>query len=506
MNRGTGARAYSRTEFSWWGLFCASVRLCVCAAALSSCAYYNGMYNANRYARQAERSERSGRTGEAADRWLQAAMHAESVTVRHPKSRWADDALLVRGRALVHLESWNDAVTVLTDAVRAAPAGEQRREAQLNLGRANLAMHRHAEALLALDSAVPSGVASRRSEALLYRGRTWMAMGRPPEALRDFNASERIEARYDRVGAALALHDTAAAVEMAASLVTRRFIEGLWVPLLDGLGRVGQSAEAGVLVDQLVARHDVTPGARARLMLADGDRRAAHGDSAAAAERYRETVRAVPDSSEARTAVVRLVRMELRSAHDSSDVSLARERLDQIALLGGSSGQEAGEVLRLLRRADSLAAATASPDAFWFLRAELLRDSLGATALAASAFAAMAELFPASPWTPKGLFAAIVLGGPDADALRAQLAANYPESPYTRIATGGGDAPERFAALEDSLRLVLASGSVAAEAREVGPEDRPDAIPGRRPPERPVHTPAQQPVRPVPTSRPTIEP
>jgi len=506
MTAGTDARTHSRAGWTSWGLFCASVRLCVCAAVLQSCAYYNGMYNANRYSKQAERSERAGRTGEAADRWRLAAIHAESVTVRHPKSRWADDALLVRGRALVHLESWNDAVVVLTDAVRTAPPGEQRREAQLNLGRANLAIRRHAEALVALDSAVSSGVASRRSEALLYRGRTWMAMGRPTQALADFRASGRIEARYERVGAALALHDTAAAVELAGGLVTQPFNEGLWIPLLEGLGRVGRSAEAGVLVGRLVERQDVTPGARARLMLADGDRRAALGDAAAASARYRAVVEAVPDSGVARTAIVRLARMDLRSAADSADVFRVRQRLDQVVVLGGSSGQEALDVLRLLHRADSLAAAVASPDAFWFLRAELLRDSLGARTLAASAFAAMAELFPASPWTPKGLFAAIVLGPTDADALRAELAARYPESPYTRIATGGADDPERFAALEDSLRLVLAAGASAVDVRAAASEDGPDFVPGRRLPSRAARPSSEQPVRPAPASRPTIEP
>jgi hypothetical protein len=86
--------------------------------AATSCAYFNGMYYANRYARQAQGSERAGRTAEARDRWAQAEMHAESLIARHAGSRWVGEAQLVRGRALVHLELYSDAVLALLEATR----------------------------------------------------------------------------------------------------------------------------------------------------------------------------------------------------------------------------------------------------------------------------------------------------------------------------------------------------------------------------------------------------
>ena len=83
--------------------------LAACALwAASGCVYYNGMYNAERAASEAERFERQGRTAEARDRWQRAIVHAESVAVRHPRSRWAADAQLLRGRGLVRLERFND--------------------------------------------------------------------------------------------------------------------------------------------------------------------------------------------------------------------------------------------------------------------------------------------------------------------------------------------------------------------------------------------------------------
>ena len=81
------------------------------ALLLTGCVYYNGVYNAKHFAKQAEHSERLGRTSEAADRWRIAAIHAESVVTRHPRSRWADDAMLIRAKALV-----TDRIGVMTVA------------------------------------------------------------------------------------------------------------------------------------------------------------------------------------------------------------------------------------------------------------------------------------------------------------------------------------------------------------------------------------------------------
>ncbi len=66
--------------------------------------------------------------------------------------------------------------------------------------------------------------------------------------------------------------------------------------------------------------------------------------------------------------------------------------------------------------------------------------------LAARDFAEMARRFPASPWTPKALLAAIASGHPAADSLRALLDARYAASPYRRAALGLPDAPAAYAA------------------------------------------------------------
>src|SRR5437899_3209408 len=140
----------------------ASVALCL-AVALTGCVYYNGVYNAEHWAAQAERSERAGRGLEAADRWRIAQVHAESVIARHPNSSWVGDAYLIKGRSLVALESWGDAIVALQEADHRLPNLEPRREAELLIGRAYFGLARAADALSALDSALTSSRGLTRS-------------------------------------------------------------------------------------------------------------------------------------------------------------------------------------------------------------------------------------------------------------------------------------------------------------------------------------------------------
>lgn len=423
----------------------------------AGCAYYNAMYNANRFARQAAQSERAGRMDEARDRWRSAATHAESLTARHPTSRWVIDALLVRGRALEHLGDDAAAVPVLMDAAERARRPEQRCEALVMLGQASLALGRYAQAREVLDSALATGAPELRGDALLFRGRAFRGLGLTDSALADLRASTHPHAAYDLAEAALAVGDTANAGTLYDSLADRRpYGETDWRRALDGLAVAGAEARASALVDRLAARRDLTAGAGARLLLDDGLRRLAAGDTAGGAQRLEAVSVVAPDSVEAQVAGVGLAQVAIATANADADLAAPRERLRRLALEGGAAGQEAAAVLRMVTLADTLGAAQAAPDAFWFLRAELLRDSLRALRLAAADFADMARRFPESPWTPKGLIAAIATGHPRPDSLRTLLRRRYTASPYTLAAAGESAGGDGFAVLEDSLRRTLA--------------------------------------------------
>jgi len=432
------------------------------ACAAGGCAYFNAMYNADHYAHQAEADERAGRSGDARTNWQLAEAHAETLVVHHPKSGWVGKAQLLRGRALVSLTDYSDAQVALQEALRHRLSTADRLEALGLLGRSLLVYHHLDSAAVALDSAATSRERAVRDAALLDRGRIWLERGQPDSARAAFRRSAHPLAAYALAAADVAVGDTAAAGAVYDSLAgVKAFAEAAWRPALDSLAAAGDRAHASRLVARLTGRRGIPAGAAARLLLDEGDRRLAAGDSSGAAAAWLAVDRVARDSVEGQTAAVSLARLAVATA--ASDTVLGRQRdlLLELTRGGGGAGRDAASLLRLLDRADSLGRFATAPDAHWFMRAELLRDSLGAVRLAASDFAAMASLFPDSPWTPKGLVAAIAAGYPEPDSLQGLLLHRYAGSPYVVAAAGGVGSTAALASLEDSLRTVLASSMPA---------------------------------------------
>src|SRR5438093_2928732 len=83
---------------------------------LCGCAYYNAMWSAEQHAKGARQLEASGRVSEARAEWAQAAAKAEGVVTRHPRSRWADDALVLQAEGLARSGACEDAQEPLTRA------------------------------------------------------------------------------------------------------------------------------------------------------------------------------------------------------------------------------------------------------------------------------------------------------------------------------------------------------------------------------------------------------
>ena len=477
------------------------------AAAASGCAYFNGMYLANRYARLAAGSERAGRLAEARDRWQQAETHAESLLTRHAHSRWAAEARLVRGRALVHLDQYADGAVALQEAVRSLRSREQRLEAFGLLGGAYLMLGWTDSASQALDSAVESHDKEVRDQALFARARLLLKLRQPEAARTDLERSADPRAPYLLGLLELRVGDTAAAGALYDALARKRdYPEDDWRRALDSLAAAGASAHASALADRLAARPALSTGARARLLLDDGGRRLASGDTSGAQTELQRAVDVATDSLAGQSAALALCRISIARAASDTELVEQRERLMELRRSGGVASRDAAAVLQLLALLDSLAAQRSAPDAWWFLRAEMLRDSLSAGRLAAQAFAAMADRYPGSPWTPKALVAAIAAGYPAPDSLQNLLAARYGRSPYTLAATGtGGGDDSAYAALEDSLRRTLSIASVGRPALPA--PGRPGVVGAVQGDEPPRGQPAPRPgERPRPSGPPRPEP
>ena len=134
-------------------------------ALLGGCVYYNGMYNANRLARSAKKAEREGRTFEATSLWGQVATKAESVIVRHPSSKYADEASLLRGVALARMGQCEEALGPLSRMGLTAHRQDLTEEALLATGRCQVSLGNLSSGDAAFGQLLQSKDPERRREA-----------------------------------------------------------------------------------------------------------------------------------------------------------------------------------------------------------------------------------------------------------------------------------------------------------------------------------------------------
>jgi predicted negative regulator of RcsB-dependent stress response len=434
----------------------------------AGCAYYNGLYNANRLADQARAAEREGRSGEARSLWGQAAVKAESVATRFSTSKWRDDALLLWGRGLKESGDCRRAQRPLALAVDSSPDAGLRQRARLLLGECRFDLRQYDSAVATLTPVVAQGDRDLAQAALWWRGRAEMGRGAYQAAVQDLQAAGPVEAAFDLSIAYTVLGRVEEARAVLEARLPSDYDEEGWLAALDSLGSADTRA-ASELVDGLAVRSDLTSGQRARLLLSDGERWEAVGQEARAAERYALAQSAAPDSVDGAAAEVRLSLVELRRAETADRLPEMVATLERAARRGGEARRIAAPYARAVRLAAIL---VGQPEldpsgAVMFGAAEFVRDSLGAAALAASLFWKIHSVHGESFVAPKALLAVASLDPATADSAVALLERLHRDSPY-RLALDGG-AGEAFQAAEDSLRLLIARG-LGDAAEELGVE------------------------------------
>ncbi|KPK06319.1 MAG: hypothetical protein AMS20_04950 [Gemmatimonas sp. SG8_28] len=418
---------------------------------LIGCAYYNGLYNANRLAGEADRAEREGRVGEARSLWAQAAVKAESVATRYPDSRHRDDALLLWGRGLAHAGDCRRAVGPLGFAVDSSPDAGLRRVARLLLADCRLLLRQPSQAIIAVEPLLADSDSAVVQEALRFRGSAHLAAGDAERAV----AQVPLETGGLELARAYTAHG---ALDRAVGTLQARasgaYRESEWRTALDELGARSPDRAAAV-VDRLVARTDLTPGQRARVLAADAERRWERGDLAAAVQRYREVESVAADSAEGGVARSYLAVAALRMLADLQELPAVEAQLADASRGGGTASRvvqparDVAQAARMVLEDPTLPAR----DLKLFVVGEMLRDSLDAPNPATALFLAIAAQHPNSRFAPKALLAAAMLDPSRADSVREVLQVRYPYSPYTMVLHG--EAGTQFAALEDSLRVLL---------------------------------------------------
>jgi len=433
------------------------------AVSLVGCVYYNAMWSAERFAKQARRAEARGLQGEARGHWMRAAAKAESVHVRHPDSRWADDAWVLHAEGLVRAGLCAQARPTIAQALAAATEQDLNERIALVAGECALTLGAPAAASQYLEPVLTSSNRTRRSRATWLAGRAAEARGDLQGAVAWYGRSSEAAAGPARARLVLAIGPVARGLATLDTVLAARFDEVAWRALLDTTAAVAGAGAASEALDRALARRRVPPDARARLLLADGDRRFATRDLAVAEERYLAARRAARDRPEGATARAGQLRVRAARLTTPAELDALSEELGRMMGGGARPGPAVGALDRLVKRI-----AQADTDLVaQFRAAELARDSLRAPALAGALFLDIAARHPESLFAPKAMVAAVPLVPERRDSLLTTLARNYPTSPY--LAAVRGELSPAYAALEDSLARALGiAAPVALVVRGAG--------------------------------------
>ena len=230
-----------------------------------ACVYYNGLWNAHRYAREAEREERAGNATAASQSWTLAAVEAESVAVHHPHSGWVTDALVTDGEGRAGSGECAGAAAALdrAAALTTAPALVER----IALARARCALRAGDDGAAGAyaSAALDSKDRERRDRAALLAGQAAFAAGAYDSAAALFARSPERAAGVAQVLSLVAAGRQARADALCDSIVRRRPLEADWDSIFTAMAATAGPAATSATVARVVPRARLTAGARARL-------------------------------------------------------------------------------------------------------------------------------------------------------------------------------------------------------------------------------------------------
>ncbi|HSL70390.1 MAG TPA: hypothetical protein VK864_09120 [Longimicrobiales bacterium] len=438
-----------------------------------ACAYFNSLYNANRVYADAERARARGDSAAAHTAYRSAIHKANRSLVKHPRSRWSDDAQLLIARAHLALGELDSARIAFAALLQRSSDSEMRGTAQIQLAALDAHGGLTDAALARLDSALAAASVPDATMALGHftRARLLAASGRANAATTDLEAARkraddplRAEIALLEAQLAIAAHDSVATRAAVHSLLRNAQAE-VWTDSVQSMARTIATAFSTELARELIALAADSPwrvNARDSLLFFGAELALQNGDTA-------EAITAMEKLAGQRTGrsadLARLRAAEWRLARASSLGDLDEVRALALPALALQRAQLLVHNLRTLAVLVERANRTGQPLVL-FAAAELARDELRAPRLAYRLFLSYVDLAPQTVWAPKALLAASALAAPErADSIRQRLV-NYADNPYVSALEGRGD-PDQFASSEDRLNRVLTTAlkEAAVEAR-----------------------------------------
>ena len=418
--------------------------------SLSACAYYNGIYNAKTELTAGERLARQGREAEAGPHYAAAAAKAETVLVRHPRTRWRAQALSIAARASAFSGDCASARPRLVEALALpAPDATERDRLLVAQGVCEVREARPVSALAILEPLSERGQASVRPVAALWAARAAIALGDADRARRVLGALDAGAAHWELAQASLGAHQYTAAESLLALRAARGDARPELTPMLRTLWLAGRRDAVERLVAQYAAAGTRASDKLSLHMLA-ADLQIEAGLDAPARAHLVAARRLAVDSVVDAEAAARLTLLSLAPLSRLEDVSAAVRR-------GSVEGRASMIQRRLgdnLLLAELLAGRADPSGASLYLAAEVARDSLRAPRLAFQLLRRIDQTLQGAVMAPRGLFAAAILEPDSASALHARLRERYPRSPWAVALDGGspGDFPA-WEASEATLRV-----------------------------------------------------
>jgi len=436
------------------------------AALLSGCVYYNAIYNAERLYDEGERAHWAGDDSAASARYEEVIRKAADGYRREPRGEWADDALLLIGRANFRQGKLRAARAALEKAAQDAQDSTARLQALAYLGAVDVRSGDPGRALPLLNEALEGmrhGPVA--AEAHLWRARALLEEGRHDEGWWDLDQVEvadprlRVAAALERLRWGARAGDHLRVREAMSRLLDEpeagQQVDSILTLVHAVAARWGPEDAAELLAHADAGRWERTDRGEVRLERARLLRAA--GDTAAAVGEARDVAGGV--GSSAVRARILLAHWQLERAENLSDMHQA------VGVL--LPAERDSSVAALLSRIDDVSRLSNmgldDPLAL-FAAGELARDSLRAPRLAVGLFLAYADAAPDDPWEPKAVLAA--LEAAPSEGTRAWLRGRLEGragSPYVRAARG--EPAPGFEALEAELtrRLTNVRRTLASE-------------------------------------------
>ncbi|NLP05671.1 tetratricopeptide repeat protein [Candidatus Fermentibacteria bacterium] len=388
-----------------------TARFLLPALALAcGCAYFNTFYNARERYEEAEAlaaASPENPSPQEAELLEKAIEGAGKVLSFHPGSRWADDAQLLIGDALLLLgrrsltgsgtSSFQEAMKAYASVMLMTDDEEIMDRASLGMGRAAMQLSRWQDAAAVLEN-VSDRDRRLRIEARLLLSRSLRLDGRPAEALAALDSlllsrmsdSLHGEVLIERSMALLdcGLPDSAARVAAAAAELFRRgdgFYRAL-VSSAEALIEAGRPGEAAGALTPLLAsyRSDLE---LARISLLQGRAQELAGDTGGASSSYRDAA----DLDGSREVGAEALYRRALLLESSGDLDGSIEDLRELAERPGEylwirlAAERLADLELLAAYTDSLSSqGSGNLDRFLLLAAEKRLDLYGADSLALS--------------------------------------------------------------------------------------------------------------------------